>query len=80
MDDNESEDTENDEDDDSGNDQSENETESDLSEKEHKEVEEIKAEIPETVTVKDFLTTPSTENFVALGSNRAELILKEMKV
>lgn len=36
--------------------------------------EEVKA------TAKDFIATPSVQNFVALGSNRADLLLKEIKV
>lgn len=82
MDDNESEDSDNGEENDSGNDESENESESETSEKEDTGVEivEITAEIPENVTVKDFLTTPSIENFIALGDDRAQIILQEVQV
>ncbi|CAH1155792.1 unnamed protein product [Phaedon cochleariae] len=75
---NESEDSEEDTDDENVDDESEEHSEIEHSEKEN-DVIEVPPSIPTTITVEEFLKTPSSNNFLALGNDRIDLIFRYVK-
>lgn len=86
MDDNESEDEDDsDDNDESEDDADENKSEDDndesIPDKQEDDVQETKSSAKNiNISVKEFLATPSADNFLALGPDRIEVLLEESKV